>query len=153
MAGDEAVIPIPPLSNDTPGLPIPLADPEAKRKRHRRTKAEIEAERKKTAAPAPTGPDPEDLKRATVALSMTFKAVGAVVSSKRGEHWRLEDKECDTLGGVWAAVLAPYLPRVAAASPVIFALATTWMIIQPRVEADAREAARRKLERGPELAP
>lgn len=153
MAGDETGIPIPPLSNDAPGLPIPLADPDAKKKRHRRTKAEIEAERKKTAAAPAAGPDPEDLKRATAALSMTFKAAGAVVASKRGEHWRLEDKECDTLGGVWAAVLAPYLPRVAAASPVIFALATTWMVIQPRVEADTREAARRKLEKGPELAP
>ncbi len=141
-------IPVPILSGDAPGQPVPLAEPGGKKKRVRRTKAELEAARLKekgTTVPPP-GPDPEDMKRATAALSITFRAIGALVSSKRGEHWRLEDKECETLGAAWAGVLAPYLPRVAQAAPVLSALVITWTVAQPRIEEDQRQAARRRLE-------
>lgn len=152
---DTETIPVPVLSGDGPGQQVPLAPPPGeKKKRHRRTKAELEAARRAEAGAAPApAVDPEDTKKATVALSMTFKVLGAVVADKRGEHWRLEEKEADKLGEVWATVLAPYMPKVAQASPVIFALASTWMVIQPRMEEDRRQAARRKMEAGPDTAP
>lgn len=154
MAGDSETIPVPTLSSDGPGQPVPVAPPPGeKKKRHRRTKAELATARAAEGAPASApGPDPEDVKKATAALAMTFKAIGAIVADKRGEHWRLEDKEADKLGEVWAIVLAPYMPRVAAASPVVFALASTWLVVQPRMEEDRRQAARRHLEAEPDAA-
>lgn len=150
---DGEIIPVPPLSNDAPGQPLPLALTGAeKKKRHRRTKAELEAARKKEQGGdvPPAGPDPEDMKRATAALAISFRAVGALLASKRGEHWRLKDEECDTIGAAWATVLAPYLPRVGAAMPLVSAAVITWTVVQPRIEEDGRQAAKRKLEAGPE---
>lgn len=153
---DGETIPVPALSHDAPGQPVPLAATPEKKKRHRRTKAELEAERKKLAPPdaAQAATDAEDLKRATVALSISFKAIGALLASKRGEHWRLKDEECDTVGAAWATVLAPYLPRVGAAMPIVSAAVITWTVVQPRIEEDGRQRAKRQLEAGPvEAAP
>lgn len=156
MAGEAgAGIPVPILSGDAPGQPVPLAvSPEEKKKRVRRTKAELAAARAKEAGelvPPTDGPSPEDMKRATDALAMTFAAVGAILADRRGEHWRMKDEECQTLAGPWAAVLAPYLPRVGAAMPLVSALVITWTVVQPRITEDRRQAARRAAEAGPAL--
>lgn len=146
MLNDEPQqIPVPPLSGDAPGQTLPLAAPpgETKKKRIRRTKAQIEADRK--AEGAQTGEAPPDseqsAKEAAAALSLTFKAVGAVIAAKRGDHWKLEQVECDSLGAAWAAVLAPYLEKYGQAVPIVGALAVTWSVAQSRISEDQRRAA------------
>lgn len=146
-------IPIPALSNDAPGQPLPLAVPlEEKKKRHRRTKAELEAARKKDAGEAtPEDTLAQQIKEASAALSTTFQVVGAIVAGKRGEHWQIEKKEADRLGDAWAVVLAPYLPKVGQALPVVGALVVTWGVVQPRIEEDGRQKKAKMLRDGPAL--
>lgn len=132
-------IPVPPLSSDAPGQPLPLAAaPGEKKKRHRRTKAELEAERKKAAGEQPPVDNANEIKEATAALSVTFQALGTVLSAKRGDHWKLKVEECDALGAAWANVLAPYLAKFGQSVPIVGALVVTWSIAQPRIEEDQR---------------
>lgn len=134
-------IPIPPLSSDAPGQPLPLAAPPGeKKKRIRRTKAELAAAIKKEGGGGEDGPTPEDkeneLKEATAALSVTFQAVGTILSAKRGPHWKLTTPECDALGAAWANVLAPYLAKYGKSVPLVGALVVTWSVAQPRIIED-----------------
>jgi len=143
MQNDEQV-PVPTLSSDAPGQPIPIAPPPGeKKKRIRRTKAQLEADRKAEAAQQgePTPESEQAAKEAAAALSLTFKAVGAVIAAKRGDHWKLEQVECDSLGAAWAAVLAPYLEKYGQAVPIVGALAVTWSVAQSRISEDQRRAA------------
>lgn len=137
---DGETIPTPQLSSDAPGQQLPLAAPPGeKKKRHRRTKAELEAARKGEAGEQPAAPSLEtEVKEATAALSVTFQALGAILSAKRGEHWRLKVEECDALGAAWANVLAPYLARFGQSVPIVGALVVTWSVAQPRIEEDQR---------------
>lgn len=156
-AGERAEIPVPALGSEGAGATIPLASPpeagppagEPKRKRGRPAGSK--------SAPA-AGPvvSPEDMERAKAALSMTFRALGTVLAARRGAHWDFKVEEADTLGGAWAAALAPYLPRVGAAVPWVSAAVITWTVVGPRVETDIRVARQKALSKdnppaGPEL--
>lgn len=145
MLADNEQVPVPALSGDAPGQPLPLAAPPGeKKKRVRRTRAEIEAARKAAAPPVDPQSNEQSLKETAAALSLTFKALGAVVATKRGDHWKLEQVECDSLGAAWAAVLAPYLERYGQAVPIVGALAITWGVAQSRISEDQRRAALRR---------
>lgn len=147
-AKDEAP-PIPDLPVTAPTEPVATlpgpsaAEPEAapekpKRKRIRRTKAQLEAEKAKAAQEAaPEGVTPEDLARCEYVVGATFEILSKVVAKRRGPHWTLEPEEAGTLGKMWTAVLAPYLPRIGAAVPVAAAVAVTWSMVQPRMARDA----------------
>lgn len=130
-------IPIPSLSGDAPGQPLPVAPPPGeKKKRVRRTKAELEAARKKEQGDTPPVDNAAEIKEATAALSVTFQALGVILSAKRGEHWKLKVEECDALGAAWANVLAPYLSRFGQSVPIVGALVVTWSVAQPRILED-----------------
>lgn len=152
---ESETIPVPPLSSDAPGQQLPLAAPPGeKKKRHRRTKAELEAERKKAAGEAPPVDSANEIKEATAALSVTFQALGTVLSAKRGDHWKLKTEECDALGAAWANVLAPYLAKFGQSVPIVGALVVTWSIAQPRIEEDQRrKQLRAQLDRAEPPAP
>lgn len=155
MAGESETIPVPPLSNDAPGQELPLAPPPGeKKKRVRRTKAQLEAERKKTEGDAPPVDNANEIKEATAALSVTFQALGAILSAKRGEHWKLKVDECDALGAAWANVLAPYLSKFGQSVPVVGALVVTWSVAAPRIEEDQRrKELQKRLNPTPDIAP
>lgn len=139
---DETEIPgLPTLPLDPPGeqlpvLPGPQPEPEPgekpKRKRNRKKKPEP--------APAPEGVSEQDLTSCREALSTTFMIASTVVAEKRGEHWALTQTEADSLGEVWTAALAPYLPKIGAAMPWATALVVTTVMVMPRVKRD-RELA------------
>ncbi len=137
---------VPDLSSAPPVEPVPLADvpegeaPKPKRKHTRRTRAQIAADE---AAAAEQGPPPvsaEDMERTVTAFAVTFRAVSAGIASRRGEHWRLTDEECGTLGKVWADAVAPYLHKVGPAVPWVSAAVVTWTVFQPRITADQEKA-------------
>jgi hypothetical protein len=157
MTGPE-IIPIPPLSSDAPGQPLPLAAaPGEKKKRIRRTKAELAAAAKKDAAPEgeqAADDKANEIKEATAALSVTFQAIGTILSAKRGPHWKLKTEECDALGGAWANVLAPYLSKYGKSVPLVGALVVTWSVAQPRIlEDQERKETLRKLREGLDAPP
>lgn len=156
MTGPEN-IPIPPLSGDAPGQPLPLAAPPGeKKKRIRRTKAELAAAAKKAEGESELAPEDKEneIKEATAALSVTFQAVGTILSAKRGPHWKLKTEECDALGAAWANVLAPYLSKYGKSVPLVGALVVTWSVVQPRViEDQERKETLRKLTEGPDAPP
>jgi len=155
MLGETENIPVPPLSNDAPGQPLPLAPPPGdKKKRHRRTKAELEAERRKLAGDEqPPVDNANEIKEATAALSVTFQAVGTILAAKRGPHWKLKTEECDALGAAWANVLAPYLAKYGKSVPLVGALVVTWSVAQPRIMEDQERAATLKRLTGGSEAP
>jgi len=135
-----------------PSAPEPESTEKPKRKRIRRTKAQLEAEKKKAEQEAaPEGVTPEDLARCEYVVSATFEILSKVVAKRRGPHWILETEEAGTLGKMWTAVLAPYLPRIGAAVPVAAAVAVTWSMVQPRMARDA-ELAKETPPAGPVLA-
>lgn len=148
-------IPVPPLSNDAPGQPLPLAPPPGeKKKRIRRTKAELEAARKSgEPGDQPPAVDTNEMKEATAALSVTFQAVGTILAAKRGDHWKLKTEECDVLGAAWANVLAPYLAKYGKSVPLVGALVITWSVAQSRITEDQRQAKIRRAQETPDAAP
>lgn len=140
---DETEIPgLPALPLDPPGeqlpvLPGPQPEPEpgeAKPKHRRKRKPKTEP------APAPEGVSEQDIANCEAALAMTFKIASEVAAKKRGDHWKLDDKEAAALGEVWTAALAPYLPKIGAAVPWATALVVTGVMVMPRIERD-RELA------------
>ncbi len=151
---DGETIPTPQLSSDAPGQQLPLAAaPGEKKKRHRRTKAELAEARKAEAGEAPPPAPETEIKEATAALSVTFQALGAILSAKRGDHWKLKTEECDALGAAWANVLAPYLSKFGQSVPIVGALVVTWSVAQPRIEEDQRRKKLREALEPPTPAP
>lgn len=140
---ERATIPVPELGSEGPGSPVPPAAAPAGEEPLRRRRGRP----RKGETPAPVEPvvSKEDMERTTAALAMSFKALGTVLRSRRGEHWQFTDEECGTLGGAWAAAIAPYLPRVGKAVPWVSAAVITWTVVSPRVEEDGRRARERKL--------
>lgn len=137
MIDEPQNIPVPPLSSDAPGQQLPLAAPPGeKKKRIRRTKAELAAAKKSEGGDQPAVDTENELKEATAALSVTFQAVGTILSAKRGPHWKLKTEECDALGAAWANVLAPYLAKYGKSVPLVGALVVTWSVAQPRIMED-----------------
>jgi len=140
---EKASIPVPDIgTTGTAGAEIPLAsspqpDQPAKRGRGRPRKGE-------TPPPAPSV-TPEDLARTKAAFALTFGALGTVAAGMRGEHWRLQQEECDKLGEAWAAVVAPFLPRVGPAVPIVAAVIVTAGVFAPRIQEDIRMKKARAL--------
>lgn len=144
-----AEIPVPKLDEAQPGDAIPIAGEapqgeEPKRKRGRPRKSDVP-----TGAPQAT---PEEIKRASDAMGGTFKALGMILSRKRGEFWEMTDEECQALGESWGNALAPYLPRIGKAVPFAAAIAVTIGVLGPRAEEDLRRQNARKLS-GPQPVP
>lgn len=120
-----------------PVLAGPQPEPEPgeekpKRRRNRKKKPEP--------TPPPEGVSEQELQNCQEALSTTFLIASKVVAKKRGDHWTLDQKEADSLGEVWTAALAPYLPKIGAAVPWATALVVTGVLVMPRIERD-RELA------------
>lgn len=141
---DETEVPgLPTLPLDPPGeqlpvLPGPQIEPEpgadGKPKKRRKRKVKVEP------VTPPEGVSEQDLQNCQEALALTFKIASEVVAKKRGDHWKLDPKEADSLGEVWTAALAPYLPKIGAAVPWATALVVTGVLVMPRLERD-RELA------------
>lgn len=155
MIDEPQNIPVPPLSSDAPGQQLPLAAPPGeKKKRIRRSKAELAAAKKAEGGAAePSDDSANELKEATAALSVTFQAVGTILSAKRGPHWKLSTPECDALGAAWANVLAPYLAKYGKSVPLVGALVVTWSVAQPRIMEDQDRAAALKRLNGSDAPP
>jgi hypothetical protein len=123
-----AVLPGPQAPEAAPAEPV-------KRKRHRKAKPEPE--------PTPEGVSPQELENCQQALTTTFTIASKVAAKQRGEHWLLSDEEAESLGQVWTAALAPYLPKIGAAVPWATALIVTATMVLPRVEQDKALQAER----------
>lgn len=123
---------IDPPTETMPVLPGPQPEPADEGKPKRRRKRKVKPE----PAPVPDGVSEQDLANCQDALAKTFLVASAVVAKKRGDHWKLEEKEADSLGEVWTAALAPYLPKIGAAVPWATALVVTGVMVVPRIKRD-----------------
>ncbi len=120
-----------PPTEPMPVLPGPQPEPEEaapKKRRKRKQKPEPEA--------PPEGVSERDLESCQEALSKTFLIASKVVAKKRGPHWEVSEEEAESLGQVWTAALAPYLPKIGAAVPWATALVVTGVMVMPRIEKD-----------------
>lgn len=118
----------------------PPREREAKPKR--RTKAELEAEvaRLESEAQARAAHDaanaPNIIEAMEAPLSLTFHAVGGIMSAWKGPHWSFDDKECSLLAKAWAPCIGPLLAKHPEAVVWASAIAVTYSVAYPRIQQD-----------------
>lgn len=126
----------PPLSPELGPEPAPPAPPRNKGGRPKGSKTKTRTPTTAiTEEPEPAvRQDPVAAVRGS--LEFSFRAVGRMIATFRGQHWVLSDEEVKELAAVWAPVLAPYLEQSGEALKWVTAGMLTWGIVQPRLAKD-----------------
>ncbi len=136
----------PEVPGETAGSEPPTSDPTespepTKAKRKRRTKAQVEQDRAAAQAEAQAAAQAatvEQRAHLAKALGLGFDAVGRILETARGPHWRLREEETAALGSAWADALAPYMGDMAAHAPMLAAVLVTVGVAAPRVMEDRK---------------
>jgi hypothetical protein len=126
-----------------PILPGPQEFPPAQSSEQPKKKRGPRKKKPEPAEASPDGVSEQDLENCQAAIATTFLVSSKVAAKHRGEHWLLSDEEAESLGQVWTAALAPYLPQIGAAVPWATALIITATMVMPRVDKDRELQAAR----------
>lgn len=77
-------------------------------------------------------------------LKLSFNAVGNIMASWKGEHWKLAEQETATLAEAWAPCIAPLLARHPESVMWAAAIGVTYSIAYPRINVDKQKALEAK---------
>lgn len=90
-------------------------------------------------ASAPSAPEPskETAEMCAALFAITFNEV---VAPRQGEHWKLTEGECKSLGTAYGALLDKYFPDLRT-GPEFAAIIVTLAVFGPRVMTTAKKAA------------
>lgn len=143
-------IPIPDLPTGKPvaDIPSPPAgddmSPEfgAPRKRRPRARKPTQpppvVEQGPAPEPAQVTLDPVAAQQIAKALGVGFRVIFAIIASKRGQHWQLQEQDEQLLAVTWTDALGPWLISNSKYVPLAVATLATVGVIVPRMDADAR---------------
>lgn len=119
---------------DEPGAPT--AEEPKRRRRRRKQAAKVE-----DAEPVNPMPSEEEIAAMGKVLGLGFRTIFAMVASRRGDHWRLDDNETATIGQAWSVACAPYFHHAGKYLAFATAAITTVGVVSPRLDEDARRVA------------
>lgn len=64
-------------------------------------------------------------------LSGTVQLAGQMIADNGAPAWRMTTEQGDTIGKLWAPILAPYMSVLGTAAPITMALIQTGMVLLP----------------------